>query len=415
MDPKIPSPSGEICPSTLFLLETFHPVVGGGESHARLLAAEMHRRGASVTVLTRRRTTAMSRRDAVDGVPVVRVGPSGLPRLGKYLMLVTALPALIRLRREYDLIYVCGLRVLGVLGVVASRLLGKPCVLRAEAQGELSGDFARREVRRDSFLDRLVAVAVGLRNSLLLRADAFVSISQVITEEFEVQGVASERLRAIPNGIDTHRFRPASPPERRAARGRQGIPQDAYVFVYTGKLIRRKGLPALLRSFQHLREDHEAAHLLLVGSGGLQALSCEEELREFVDREEDLSDSVTFTGYVTDVESYLGAADAFVLPSESEAFPLSLLEAMSCGLVPIGSQTGGILEVIRHEENGFLVPVRDEEALLAALRRVLVDRESARRMGEQARQDVGSRYGIERIADEHCRFFAELLARPSID
>ena len=128
-------------PRVCLLTETFHPVVGGGETHARLLSRALGRLGVEVFVLTRRRTRAMEPRACVDGVSVVRVPPPGFKRFGKYLMLLPVAWKLFSLRSRYDVVYVCGLRVLGVVGVAVSKLLGKRCVLRAESVGEMSGDF----------------------------------------------------------------------------------------------------------------------------------------------------------------------------------------------------------------------------------------------------------------------------------
>lgn len=407
-----PSRSGGDLPGVLMLLETFHPVVGGGETHARLLAAELARLGMPVTVLTRRRTRDMSRRDEVDGIPVVRVGPAGFTRSGKYLMLATVLPRLIRLRGRYELIYVCGLRVLGVAGVVGSWLLGKRCVLRAEARGEMSGDFARRELEEGTLAERLVGAAAAVRNRVLRRADAFVSISMEIRQEFETFGVSPEWIWEIPNGVDTVRFQPSDSAQRRRLRERLALRSEDRVFVYTGKLIRGKGLPSLLRVWRRLREERNRAHahLVLVGGGELQALSQEAELRAYV-RDNGLDDAVTFTGYVSNVDQYLKAADVFVLPSESEAFPLSLLEAMACGLVVIGTRTGGIAEIVRDGENGLLIPVGDDRALLDALRFASEDSDESRRLGSQAREDVVADYGIARVAEEHRRRFRGLIER----
>src|SRR4030095_9073046 len=102
---------------------------------------------------------------------------------------------------EYDLIIVCEVKVLGVLGVAAAQLLKKKCILRAESCGEMDGAFAIRLSTPPSWVKRqLIKLAVLLRNRLLMRADVFVSISTAITKEFKVGGVRSEANVQIPNG-----------------------------------------------------------------------------------------------------------------------------------------------------------------------------------------------------------------------
>lgn len=388
-------------------MDSFHPIIGGGESHARLLARKLHSDGARVFVLTRRRPPWASPREIVDGYPVVRVRPRGMPRWGKYLMMLPAARALYRRRHDYDVIYVCGMRTLGIVGAIAGRLLGKACVLRSESCGELlAHDITRHSgPSRIPPVRALLKALVALRNRVLLRADHFVAISSAIEAEYREAGVLDAMVTRIPNGIDTDEFAPPSPREKTVLRQEFGLP-DATLVMYTGKLNRGKGLELLLQVWAELVGEHQA-HLVLVGSGQHQALSVERELRAFV-RTHSLEQEIIFTGATDRVADYLKAADLFVMPSESESQCISLIEAMATGLPAVATAVGGIPEYFEDGRHGVLVQPRDGGALGRGLRTLLEEGGTHREWSRAARDSVLGRFRIAGVARRHTQLFEEL-------
>ncbi len=396
-------------PSAWFLISSYHPTVGGGETHARLLAREMAARGWRITVLTRRREHRLPRRETLEGTTIRRVPPAGVPRLGKYLMLLPALWTLLWHRKDIGVLYVCGLRVLGLAGLAFGRLTGRPVILRAEACGEWSGDFIfnsphQAEIRGQ----RLIRLLLAVRNRLYRKADRFLSISRVIQDEYRAGGVPEDRMVAIPNGIDLEAFPPTSPETRKQLRIRFGLPQSAFVFAYSGKLNRGKGLEMLVRAWSRVRAARKDAHLLLIGAGGQQFLSCEAVLREEA-RRRGLDASITFTGYVTPVADYLRASDAFVFPSESEALGLALIEGMACGLPALASATGGILDIIEDRVNGRLLPVGDDQAWAEAMLELMADTRQQKAWSAAGQKTAREKFSMTSAADAHDRLFRALL------
>lgn len=399
-------------PGVALVISSFHPRVGGGETHARILGRELVRLGVPVTVFTRAHDSALPRSDAVDGVPVVRVGPSGHPRLGKYLMLLPVLAALLRQRHDYDIVYICGLRVLGIAGVLASILLRKPCILRAEACGELSGDFIYASPHGGGNKHRanpLIRLALGARNALFRKATRFLSISGVIRDEFIACGVPPGRIAHIPNGIELDPFQPADASTKAALRRELNLP-DGFLFAYSGKLNRGKGLEMLLRVWSVFAKRHTNARLVLIGAGGQQFLSCEAELKAFV-AEHELGGSVVFTGYTQRVGDHLRACDAFVFPSENEALGLALLEAMACGLPSIASATGGILDIVSDRRNGRLAPVGDETAWLNAMNELIGNPAPVQAWAAAGRATVQENFDILQVAKAHRDLFRSIRTK----
>ncbi len=402
IEPHSQQPPAQPQPRVCLLIGAFHPRVGGGETHARLLARELNALGVPTFVLTRRHERKLPLHDLVDGVRVRRIGPSGFPRMGKYLMIPGAIAELIRLRSEYDVIYVCAFRVLGVAGVIAARRCGKRVVLRAEACGEWSGAFIR-----GGNLPLPLRALLSIRNRILRKADRFLAISSAVRDEFRAGGIPEGQIACITNGIDFGPFEPPDAAARERLRAAFGF-VDRFVFAYSGKLNRGKGLDRLLRVWARVVPEAPRAHLLLIGGGGGQFLSCEDELRAFV-AANGLTASVTFTGYTDRVADYLRAADAFVFPSESESLGLALIEAMACGLPALASATGGILDIIADQEDGRLLPVGDEEAWRSEMIKVMNDPETAARWGRNAAVSVRQKFSIREVALQHQSLFRSLL------
>ncbi|MER3488224.1 MAG: hypothetical protein C4307_05675, partial [Chloroflexota bacterium] len=215
-------------------------------------------------------------------------------------------------------------RILGLVAVLISVLLGKKCVLRLEISGEMSGDYIRHEIseERKLFL-KFIEVVLVLRNGVLKKSDSFISISRAIENELLWCCVDPSKIKYIPNGIDTARFSPVDGNKKSMLREKLNIPTKKLIFLYTGRLTKIKGLELLLRVWKRLVQEEKEIHLILVGPGENQFLSCEYELKQFVNKYK-LEDSVTFTGSVENVFEYLQCSDYFVIPSESEGLPISL-------------------------------------------------------------------------------------------
>jgi glycosyltransferase involved in cell wall biosynthesis len=321
-------------------------------------------------------------------------------------MVPGALRAVRALRGRYDVLVVRGTRVLGLPALLAARGLGKPVVLQAEVNGEMSGEVYTWGTRRDRGLARRAIFAgVRARNLLLRDGDAFVAMSRAIRDEFLAAGVPGERLALIPHGVDVARFRPAGAAERAGLRARLGLPAGARIIIYTGRLLRGKGLDILLAAFRIVAAARPDAHLVLVGSGAGQSLSVEDELRVAAT---DLPGRVTLTGHVPAVEDWLRAADVFAFPSAFEALGLSLVEAAACGLPAAASRTGGIVDVVEDGRTGLLVPPGDVAALADALARLL---EAPGPLGEAARARAVARFDEADAVDRYRALFREVAAR----
>ena len=385
------------------LADSFYPIVGGGESHSKLLSEYLCKVGTEVLVITQLRVATSPKFESVNNVPIYRVAPRGRNRMGKYLMMLPAMLKLIQLRNHFDCIYVCGLRTLGAVAVVYGKIFGKTVVLRSESCDEFLA-AAMQAGAGPAAVRCAVRFYVSLRNRVLKSADAFVAISQAVHDEYLEAGIDPKKVQIIFNGIDLDLFQPG---DKNAERRRLGLPLDRKIFTYTGKLNRGKGLESLLRAWRSLAAERDDVYLVLVGGGGFQYMDMESELKAF-SAENGLDRTVLFTGYTRDVASYLKASDFFVIASESEALCISLIEAMSCGLPSIAAATGGIVDYVEDGDNGRLVPVGDEAALLDAMRSFASEAQNLSAMGDKAQQTATAKFGILSIAKQHQDLFDSL-------
>jgi glycosyltransferase involved in cell wall biosynthesis len=193
-------------------------------------------------------------------------------------------------------------------------------------------------------------------------------------------------LRGSCNGIDAETaFNPdrLDISVRSETRRRYGIPLDATVVGFVGRLARAKGLVELSDAWGMLRNEHPDLHLLLIGPeepGDPPPAGLLEQFRA--------DQRVHFAGENWNTPPLYSAMDILVLPTHREGFPIVLLEAAAMGLPIVATRVTGCLDAVQDGMTGTLVPAYDPEALAGGLQRYLCDPELRRRHGAAARARV---------------------------
>jgi glycosyltransferase involved in cell wall biosynthesis len=217
---------------------------------------------------------------------------------------------------------------------------------------------------------------LGASRVVIHRASAIVAASTALGEAISERLTGTPRpVDVIPMGVDERFFgAPARRVERRAAREQLGIRPDARLLLFVGDLTESKGVPELLAAHRTLLERGLDCDLALVGAHGPGSE------RALTDGVRSSSSSaaplrVLAPGAVPqrDLVAWYRAADLFVLPSHAEGSPVSLMEALSCGLPAVASNVGGIPELIAWGRNGWLVPPREPRILADTLAGLLGD------------------------------------------
>ena len=390
--------------------ETYYPVVGGGETQARLLAEGLVACGHSVMILTRRSDESLKDHETYGDVGVYRLSPIGSGQLKKWGLLLSSLPALVRLRHQYDLIFVSGYRIIGLTAILVGKLFRKPVILKADSQGEMSGEFFTSGLTKfgatsTSFLFKLF---IRFRNFVLKKADAFSAISSEIASEWSSSGIPSNKIHLIPNSVDTTRFTPVELEQKRWLREKFELPPEAFIAIYTGRLVSYKGLPLLLKVWNEIRNKHKEVMLVLAGTGGLDIHNCENELHEYV-KSNRLRYHIRFTGAIRNVAEYLQASDIFVFPTENDAFPSSVVEAMACALPVIATPVGAIKTIITHGKNGVLIEPGNYQQLFEALDVMVSNGSHFSQLGKAAMQTVRDQYSAQSSTAKYASLFQHLL------
>jgi glycosyltransferase involved in cell wall biosynthesis len=309
---------------------------------------------------------------------------------------------------------VCGIRGLpatlcGLWHLVREAWSTRPAILHcflpaAYLLGNLVtvGLPTRRVMSRRS-LARYQARYPGLRaleRLLHRRMDAVLGNSLAVVNELRAEGVPSERLGLIYNGVAV----PASPLPREAARARLDIAVDALVLVCVANLIPYKGHRDLLEALAGVGARLPTGWLmLLVGRDD----GIGEELRA---RAADLglTSNLRWVGGVDDVVDYLAAADIGILASHEEGFSNAVLESMAMGLPMVVTDVGGNVEAVLDGETGRVVPARAPALLGAAVLELALSAELRSRYGVRARERVRQRFSEQRCVQLYLDLYSNL-------
>lgn len=227
-------------------------------------------------------------------------------------------------------------------------------------------------------------------------------VSQAALQNLRVPCPTS-KLVVVHNGIAPVN---GSGADRGSVRRDLGIAGDTFVGAIVARLSGMKGHGTLLQSLATLRDNAVSVLVLIVGDGAERnELERQAHALSLDDR------YVRFLGARSDVDRLLHAADFFVLPSDTEGLPLSVLEAMAHGLPIVASNVGGIPELIDHDKEGLLIPPADPTALAAAIQRLAGDPALRQRLGEAARARAGGEFSLSTTVRNYDRLYRQAISR----
>lgn len=360
--------------------------VGGIEKMLGRLVPALKREGIEAEVLSLDQSGAAEDLLQREGVPLLGLRSRGL--LGAALELARLTRA-----RQYDCIHAYGTRALLVARVGAWLARGGPGQgLPRVVTGVLSSNHGAEWMRR--LADLLTGAA----------SDLHLSNSTAGAEALVARGIVPlAKTRVIRDGIDLERD--GGKRERSQVRRELGLAAEARVIISVANLRPMKGHESLIRAAARIVERHPEACFLFVGQdrmgGALQQLAS----RLLPTGE------IQFLGYRADIGDLLAASDVFVLASDWEGLPVSMLEAMLSGLPVVATRVSGIPEAVTDGEEGWLVPPRDPERLAAAIDRLLDDPAAATAMGQRGRQRVLREFSLRRAARATADLYRELVHR----
>jgi glycosyltransferase involved in cell wall biosynthesis len=348
----------------------------GGQAQVLTLCRGLAARGVE-QVLVVRPGSPLARRAAEAGIPVWTM----------------------RMFGEFDLIAAARLRIL-----VAER--GAAIVHTHDAHAHALAWLALRGTRRVALVvsrrvDFPISHSWFSRRKYLDGHVHFFAISHGVRDVLLRGGVPPDRVRVVPSGVDAERFRPGV--TREALRREFAIPEGAPIVGTIGQLVDHKDHATLVEAAALVLRQRPDARFVIVGEGALRG-----DLEARIARL-GIGASVLLPGYRPDVETFLAGFDLFALSSHLEGLCTSVIDAMLFGLPVVATRTGGVPDLVRDGETGWLVPVRDPAELAAAILFALHEPALAKRLGEAARAHARAHFTAESLVENTLRAYEAVL------
>ena len=275
-------------------------------------------------------------------------------------------------------------------------------LFNADIYGRIGGKLSHVECIITTLHNLAYESAASFRNEFLFKKrrildsltgrlfnKAFIAVSDAV-KKFAEWSLGFKNVNLIYNSIDLNILRPLLPGEKKDMREVLGLKQDTIVIVTTGRMDTQKGHAFLLEALNDPRIKGRDITLLLLGSG------CLEGRLKDIAKALGIRDKVIFLGYRREIREILGCADIFVLPTVSEGFGLSLLEAMALGVPCIASDTGGIKEIIAHNDNGLLCEPSSSLGLAEAINMLIDDPVKRKRFSQNSFVKIAACFNIEK-------------------
>jgi glycosyltransferase involved in cell wall biosynthesis len=387
----------------LMVISQFHPLVGGAEKQAQLLAKKLIEKGVSMTLVTGCWKFGTARKEKIDGIQVFRNfacwGMFGIKRnrairmVGGLIYMMSLAAYLIFHRREYDIIHVHQSLYPAFLSIlIGKKFLKKPVLVKSASSGRTS-DI--------EFLRRLPFGRFQL-NYLLKKTDYLVAVSKATGTDFKEIGYPESRIVYIPNGVEI------------PTKGKT-LYDRVINALTTARLSEEKGVDVLLRALAIVVRQEKTLKLVVIGDGPLGS-----ELKRLA-QSLGLVGSVDFMGMTRNVAQHLRSADIFVLPSRTEGLSNALLEAMSHGIPCVATNAGGNSELLGASDekipsqgyviarNGLLVNPDDVKGLSEAILYVIRNQRTGEKMGRRGRKFIEENFSIDLVADKYISLYQHMM------
>jgi glycosyltransferase involved in cell wall biosynthesis len=370
-----------VCLKVLMVIPGFHPIQGGAETLARELSRRLNDMGVQTHIMAFNMDKKWSPKwrgkiEVVDGVKVFKIPALKLlPSSPRINMNVNLIPGnFAKIMEQYDIIHFHEAELSFPL---FSFLIKKPKILHLHG---INTDFIKR---------------YNIYRMLFKRVtNYYIAITREMKEYLIKLGICQSRIFYLPNAIDTELFHP------------DNNKKEDNLILYLGRITPVKGLHILLDSLRYLRRP---VHLVIVGPAN--DLRYYKIIQRLIEKENQRGENqVEYLGVLPLKEAikFYQMATAFILPSYWEAFPVTILEALSCGTPVIATPVGGVPEIIKNHETGILVPPGDPPRLAEAIDHLLENEDVRLKMAREGRKLVEEQYSVENACIKLCLIYKQL-------
>lgn len=235
------------------------------------------------------------------------------------------------------------------------------------------------------------------------KSDGVTAVSRYLKEKTIINYEIEKNIEVIPNFIDTEVYKPNPNFEYR----KHIAPNGEKILIHISNFRNVKRVPDVIRIFEKVQKEIPAK-LLLVGDGPDRS-ECERLTREL-----ELMDKVKFLGKQEAIVDILNASDIFLIPSQSESFGLAALEAMACGLPVVSSSVGGLPELIRHNECGYIAEIGDVDRMAKYTLDLLTNKKKYDMFSANARKCAVTKFDKSIVIPQYEEYYKKVLSQKSL-
>jgi glycosyltransferase involved in cell wall biosynthesis len=210
--------------------------------------------------------------------------------------------------------------------------------------------------------------------------------------------IKKNKIFWISNGVNLKKFNTSFNENLKKSLGFQ--PKDK-IIIFVGRLTKEKGAEDLLNSMKKISREIPTAKLLIVGEKF-------KDERKKIDETKFFKKNIISVGYREDIPQILSISDVFVLPSHREGMPRSIIEAMASGKPVVATNIRGCREEVVHNETGFIVSLKDSDALAKAVITILSDEELAKKMGIAGKKRAWELFDEEKVLEREMIVYKEI-------
>lgn len=370
--------------------EYFLPAAGGVKVHTYELSKRLLDMGHEVHILAPRieRVTFTDKKYVLDGITIHRFCGFRIPGLCASFNVFSPFKLKEFFKQEkFDVVH--SQHIFTPMGLIAASAASEmhprvECVVAtthsiygAGMEGLIFKIWKRMLRKSLHKIDRLIAVSKSAAKAVLPIIDR-------------------RKIAVIPNGVDVHKFSPGN---------KGSLHVEGPIVMSIGRLVKVKGFTTLLESARNVIAEFPTAKFIIVGKGKMRKdleglakkLGIEKNVRLLGERRPD------------EIPHLIASCDVFALASMKESQGMVLLEAMASGKPVVGTKVNGILDTIQDGKTGLLVRPGDSKQLAAAIKKLLLDINLAKKLGKAARKEAVEKHSWERVAKQTCSLYKHVL------
>lgn len=372
------------------LSSDFLPNIGGIAAHVYELSNSLSEKGHHVSVITLRKNFNENKHEKIGDIDIYRIFYPQIPIIGYFIHLFLVWLE-IKFSNGFDLIHVHTINHAPVL-----KLLKSKSVETEHSSGVLEDLENNKNIK--------------LYKTLFSSNEHLIAPSDEIVQKLIELGFEPEIVSFISNGVDIHEFNPSIDGSKILSIKESFNISSEKIVLCPRRLVPKNGVNYFIESIPDIITNYGAnVKFLIVGNSNSEAMA----ILKRRSSELNLDDQLIFVGSVPNNQMpfFYVLSDVVVLPSLKEATSIAGLEAMSMGKPLVGTNVGGIPQIIKNRETGILVPPKEPKKMAEAIIFLLNERDERILMGKKARQRVEERFSWDIIAEETLKIYEKVLKK----